>query len=138
MGAVARPQMDWGSDPRMWFPGMGGELVILRIRHPQAKLTVNLDAKTVDADGSRVHLTAKEYQVLELLSLRKGTTLTKEMFLNHLYGGMDEPELQIIDVFICKRRKKLAVACEGEQDIETVWGRGYILRDPKEKAAVVP
>ena len=52
--------------------------------------------------------------MLELLSLRKGTTLTKEMFLNHLYGGMDEPELKIIDVFICKLRKKLAVACNGE------------------------
>ncbi|HTY66548.1 MAG TPA: helix-turn-helix domain-containing protein, partial [Alphaproteobacteria bacterium] len=65
-----------------------------------------------------------------LLSLRKGTTLTKEMFLNHLYGGMDEPELKIIDVFVCKLRKKLATACSGENYIETVWGRGYVLRDP--------
>ena len=72
------------------------------------KLAVNLDAKTVEVDGARVHLTGKEYAMLELLSLRKGTTLTKEMFLNHLYGGMDEPELKIIDVFICKLRKKLA------------------------------
>ena len=71
-------------------------------------LLVNLDQKTVEVDGARVHLTGKEYQMLELLSLRKGTTLTKEMFLNHLYGGMDEPELKIIDVFICKLRKKLA------------------------------
>ena len=54
-----------------------------------------------------MHLTGKEYEILELLALRKGTTLTKEMFLNHLYGGMDEPELKIIDVFICKLRKKL-------------------------------
>src|SRR3546814_2667172 len=66
------------------------------------------------------------------LSLRKGTTLTKEMFLNHLYGGMDEPELKIIDVFICKLRKKLALACGGENYIETVWGRGYVLRVPDE------
>jgi two-component system cell cycle response regulator CtrA len=94
------------------------------------KLTVNLDAKTVEVDGSRVHLTGKEYQMLELLSLRKGTTLTKEMFLNHLYGGMDEPELKIIDVFICKLRKKLAAATHGDNYIETVWGRGYVLRDP--------
>jgi hypothetical protein len=72
------------------------------------KVNVNLDAKTVEVDGKPVHLTGKEYQMLELLSLRKGTTLTKEMFLNHLYGGMDEPELKIIDVFICKLRKKLA------------------------------
>jgi len=95
------------------------------------KLTVNLDAKTVEVDGSRVHLTGKEYQMLELLSLRKGTTLTKEMFLNHLYGGMDEPELKIIDVFICKLRKKLASATDGDNYIETVWGRGYVLRDPE-------
>lgn len=94
------------------------------------RVTVNLDAKTVDVDGKTVHLTGKEYQMLELLSLRKGTTLTKEMFLNHLYGGMDEPELKIIDVFICKLRKKLAEATGGDNHIETVWGRGYVLRDP--------
>jgi two-component system cell cycle response regulator CtrA len=99
-------------------------------------ITVNLDAKTVEVGGSRVHLTGKEYQMLELLSLRKGTTLTKEMFLNHLYGGMDEPELKIIDVFICKLRKKLAAATNGAHYIETVWGRGYVLRDPHEGAAV--
>ena len=98
-------------------------------------LTVNLDAKTVEVGGQRVHLTGKEYQMLELLSLRKGTTLTKEMFLNHLYGGMDEPELKIIDVFICKLRKKLATATSGEHYIETVWGRGYVLRDPAEEQA---
>jgi two-component system, cell cycle response regulator CtrA len=96
------------------------------------KLAVNLDTKTVEVDGSRVHLTGKEYQMLELLSLRKSTTLTKEMFLNHLYGGMDEPELKIIDVFICKLRKKLSMACDGENYIETVWGRGYVLRDPED------
>ena len=99
------------------------------------KVNVNLDAKTVDAGGKAVHLTGKEYQMLELLSLRKGTTLTKEMFLNHLYGGMDEPELKIIDVFICKLRKKLSNATEGENYIETVWGRGYVLRDPEPVSA---
>ena len=96
------------------------------------KVEVNLDAKTVQVEGSTVHLTGKEYQMLELLSLRKGTTLTKEMFLNHLYGGMDEPELKIIDVFICKLRKKLAEATGVGSHIETVWGRGYVLRDPEE------
>jgi two-component system, cell cycle response regulator CtrA len=95
------------------------------------RIAVNLDAKTVDVGGAAVHLTGKEYQMLELLSLRKGTTLTKEMFLNHLYGGMDEPELKIIDVFICKLRKKLSQATGGENHIETVWGRGYVLRDPE-------
>jgi len=102
------------------------------------RVTVNLDAKTVDVDNQTVHLTGKEYQMLELLSLRKGTTLTKEMFLNHLYGGMDEPELKIIDVFICKLRKKLSEATGGETHIETVWGRGYVLRDPVEDESNKP
>ena len=96
------------------------------------RLVVNLDARTVEVDNQPLHLTGKEYGILELLSLRKGTTLTKEMFLNHLYGGMDEPELKIIDVFICKLRKKLATATTGDNYIETVWGRGYVLRDPNE------
>ena len=99
------------------------------------KLSVNLDSRAVEVEGQRLHLTGKEYAMLELLSLRKGTTLTKEMFLNHLYGGMDEPELKIIDVFICKLRKKLANATGGEHYIETVWGRGYVLRDPPAEEA---
>ena len=94
-------------------------------------IEVNLNGKTVEVRRNTVHLTGKEYQMLELLSLRKGTTLTKEMFLNHLYVGMDEPELKIIDVFICKLRKKLSEATGRENHIETVWGRGYVLRDPK-------
>jgi two-component system cell cycle response regulator CtrA len=95
------------------------------------QLAVNLDARSVEVDGESVHLTGKEYGILELLSLRKGTTLSKEMFLNHLYGGIDEPELKIIDVFICKLRKKLSQATGAEHYIETVWGRGYVLREPK-------
>ncbi len=87
-------------------------------------LVVNLDTKTTEVNGARVYLTGKEYQMLELLSLRKGMTISKEMFLNHLYGGMDEPELKIIDVFMCKLRKKLANASGGKNYIETVWGRG--------------
>jgi two-component system cell cycle response regulator CtrA len=100
-------------------------------------LLVNLDTKTAEVGGASVQLTGKEYQMLELLSLRKGTTLTKEMFLNHLYGGMDEPGAKIIDVFICKLRKKLANALNGKDYIETVWGRGYTLREPREDEARV-
>ena len=97
------------------------------------KLAVNLDQRLVEIDGHSIHLTGKEYGILELLSLRKGTTLSKEAFLNHLYGGMDEPELKIIDVFICKLRKKLATLSK-VQFIHTVWGRGYVLQDPVEQA----
>ncbi|QIK79085.1 response regulator transcription factor [Sphingomonas piscis] len=99
------------------------------------KLAVNLDSKSVEVDGRRVHLTGKEYAMLELLALRKGSTLTKDMFLNHLYGGLDEPELKIIDVFICKLRKKLRLASDGIDYVETVWGRGYSLRDEAEASA---
>jgi two-component system, cell cycle response regulator CtrA len=98
-------------------------------------LVVNLDAKTVEVYGERVHLTVKEYNMLELLTLRVGAAVTKEMFLNHLYGGLDEPEVKIIDVFICKLRRKLGNASHGRNYIETVWGRGYVLRNPDESEA---
>ncbi len=95
------------------------------------KLSVNPDAHVVEVDSRPIHLTGKEYGILKLLSLRKGTTLTKETFLNHLYGGMDEPELKIIDVFICKLRKKLVAATGGDNYSETVRGQGCVLRDPE-------
>jgi two-component system cell cycle response regulator CtrA len=97
-------------------------------------LVVDLDSKMVTVHDIRINLTTKEYQILELLSLRKGSTLTKEVFLNNLYGGMDEPDAKIIDVFICKLRKKLATASQGDNFIETVWGRGYTLREPSEQS----
>jgi two-component system, cell cycle response regulator CtrA len=93
-------------------------------------LTVNLKNRTVEVNGAGVYLTTKEYKMLELLTLRKGATITKEMFLNHLYGGVDEPESKIIDVFMCKLRKKLAMVSGGDEFIETVWARGYMLREP--------
>lgn len=96
-------------------------------------VAIDLDTQTVTVKGKTLHLTGKEYGIMELLSLRKGATLNKDQFLNHLYGGIDEPELKIIDVFICKLRKKLEKASGGKNYIETVWGRGYVLRDPDEK-----
>ncbi len=100
-------------------------------------LELNLDSREVTVDGGAVHLTGKEYAILELLVLRKGMVLTKEAFLNHLYGGMDEPEMKIIDVFVCKLRKKLAQAGGGNL-IGTVWGRGYMVRDPVPVEATRP
>jgi len=96
------------------------------------KIKVNTDDRSVEVGGKHIHLTSKEYAIMELLAIRKGSPLKKEMFLNHLYGGIDEPELKIIDVFICKLRKKLMEASGGDNYIETLWGRGYILRDPNE------
>jgi two-component system cell cycle response regulator CtrA len=100
------------------------------------RLTLDLDRKIVEVDGAPIYLTGKEYQMLELLSLRKGMTLSKETFLNHLYGDKDEPEMKIIDVFICKLRKKLETATDGVDYIETIWGRGYALRDPEASGAI--
>ena len=99
-------------------------------------LTLDLDAKLVQIGETPVHLTGREYQMVELLALRRGKTLTKELFLTSLYGGQDEPEPKIIDVFICKVRKKLALAGAGRSLIETVWGGGYLMRDPGRRSAV--
>ena len=97
------------------------------------ELLLDLNAKNAKVGGENLPLTGKEYQILELLALRKGSTLTKEMFLNHLYGGMDEPDAKIIDVFVCKLRKKIAKISGGSDYIETIWGRGYTLREPTER-----
>jgi two-component system cell cycle response regulator CtrA len=134
--------LSFGADDYLTKPFNRGELVA-RIQaivrrskgHSESviqiddRIVINLDSRTVLVDGSNMHLTSKEYGILELLVLRKGSLITKEMFLNHLYGGIDEPDWKIIDVFVCKLRKKLAKITNGTNYIDTVWGRGYMLKD---------
>ncbi len=138
--------LGFGADDYLTKPFNRGELIariqaIVRrskghsesVIHIGPRVSMNLDSRTVEVDGEQIHLTSKEYGILELLVLRKGSLLTKEMFLNHLYGGIDEPDLKIVDVFVCKLRKKLAKATGGVNYIETVWGRGYILKEETAK-----
>jgi two-component system cell cycle response regulator CtrA len=93
-------------------------------------LTVNFDTQSVEVGGKRIHLTPNEYGILELLCQHLGVEVRKEAILNQLYAGRDEPDPRIVDVFVCKLRKKLTEASSGTNDIETVWGRGYMLREP--------
>lgn len=95
-----------------------------------ADLVIDFETRVVSSGEKPVPLSGKEYCIFELLSLRKGTVVTKQMLLDHLYGGIDEPALKIIDVFVCYLRKKLAHATGGKHCIETIWGRGYRMRDP--------
>ena len=132
-----------GADDYLTKPFQSDELIariraILRRSGDQVEsvircgdLTLKLDQKRAEMGRRDVGLTTKEYRMLELLAMRQGTPITKEMFLSHLYGGMDEPDQKIIDVFICKLRKKLMQASGGKDYIETIWGRGYVLRDPE-------
>ena len=92
-------------------------------------LEVDLNRHLALVEGESLPLTGKEFRIVEFLALRKGSVLSKAAFLSHLYGGMDEPEPKIIDVFICKMRRKLELAGASGVSIDTVWGQGYILRE---------
>lgn len=99
------------------------------------KLSIKLDTRTVEVDGGRIQVTGSEYQMLELLALRKGSCVTRAAFMNYLYRGTDAPKPKILDIFICRLRQKLSGPSDVDKCIETIWGRGYLLNDRMNGAA---
>ena len=97
---------------------------------------VDLSRNYAKIGDARPDLNAKEFRIIEFLGLRKGAVLRKGAFLNHLCGGIDEPEPKIIDVFMCKLRRKLADAGASGVVIDTIWGQGYILREMRDYDAM--
>lgn len=90
---------------------------------------LNRDSREVHVHGRPVRLTPTEFAILELLVLREGAPLSRRAIMDHLYGGRDEPGDRIVDVCLCKLRKKLAEARAADL-IGTVWGAGYVAREP--------
>ena len=133
--------LDQGADDFVVTPCDTDELVariraVVRRSQGHAKsvlrcgtVELSLDRHEVRVRGERLLVSRREFAVLELLFLKQGTILNKTAFLNHLYCGAEEPEMKTIDVIICRLRKKLAAAGVGTL-IDTVWGCGYILREP--------
>jgi two-component system, cell cycle response regulator CtrA len=131
----------FGADDYLMKPFHKDELVarihaVLRRSRPVEEqvircgdLVINEARQMAEVAGTQIPLTTREYQLLTLLGRRQGATLTKEMVISQMYGGMDEPKQKIIDVYVCKLRKKIVTAC-GKDYIETIWGRGFRLRDP--------
>jgi two-component system cell cycle response regulator CtrA len=95
--------------------------------HGQCTLKFDRTVGRVQVNGKEVFLTGQEAKIIEILCVGAPRTQSKEMIMQNLYSLVDdEPEIKIIDVFVCKLRKKLgAYHPDAEGFIETVWGRGY-------------
>ncbi len=91
-------------------------------------ISVDIDRQTVEANGRPLRLTGKEYALFELLAVRNGAVVSCGTILDHLYGGLDEPDTDVVSVFICRLRRKLTQAGVPAGVLQTVWGRGFSLR----------
>ena len=94
------------------------------------RLAVDTTQRLIRIDTHPIGITEMEYRVLELLAFARNNVVTRTMLLKHLYRRSDDqPQPKIIDVFISKLRKKLRLASNGAEFIETIPQRGWILRD---------
>jgi len=96
---------------------------ILRIHD----LEIDSAARSVKRGGKRIHLTPREYALLEFLAFHRGKVVTRPMIWDHLYDEEDENTSNVVDVYIRYLRNKIDKGFE-KPLILTRWGEGYMLR----------
>jgi DNA-binding response OmpR family regulator len=99
------------------------------------RLELSLVVHEAKVDDVPLRLGPKEYLLLEFLILKRGSAVSKNACMTHLYGTDEYPEAKTIDVVLCRLRKRLAPFGLSDM-IESVWGYGFKLRDPGGEGAM--
>ena len=90
-------------------------------------LEIDTAARAVKRGGQTIHLTPREFALLEFLAFHRGKVVTRSMIWEHLYDEQDENTSNVVDVYIRYLRNKIDKGFEPPL-IQTRWGEGYLLR----------